>query len=139
MEVSYEGRTRRFSVNSISRSTAEAEDDPVTDLVGGFDSLSVGSLPPLSTVSWQTTVTLQDATKQAKLSEKVITTLLIYYSTEVSNVLLTTFQKEIEVLGPSASPQAYVSVGGLDKQIAQIRDLIEIPLTRPDLFRHFGQ
>ena len=32
----------------------------------------------------------------------------------------------------------YASVGGLDKQIAQIRDLIEIPLTRPDLFRHFG-
>lgn len=29
-------------------------------------------------------------------------------------------------------------MGGLDKQIEQIRDLIEIPLTRPDLFRHFG-
>ena len=33
---------------------------------------------------------------------------------------------------------AYASVGGLDKQIAQIRDLIEIPLTRPELFRQFG-
>lgn len=30
-------------------------------------------------------------------------------------------------------------MGGLDKQIAQIRDLIEIPLTRPELFRHFGE
>ena len=33
---------------------------------------------------------------------------------------------------------AYSAVGGLDKQIAQIRDLIEIPLTRPELFRQFG-
>ena len=33
---------------------------------------------------------------------------------------------------------AYTSVGGLDKQIALIRDLIEIPLTRPELFRHLG-
>ena len=36
------------------------------------------------------------------------------------------------------SADAYASVGGLDKQIAQIRDLIEIPLTRPELFRQFG-
>ena len=33
---------------------------------------------------------------------------------------------------------AYASVGGLDKQITEIRDLIEIPLTRPELFRQFG-
>lgn len=33
---------------------------------------------------------------------------------------------------------AYNAVGGLDKQITQVRDLIEIPLTRPELFRHFG-
>ena len=36
------------------------------------------------------------------------------------------------------SSDAYASVGGLDEQIAQIRDLIEIPLRRPELFRHFG-
>lgn len=29
-------------------------------------------------------------------------------------------------------------MGGLERQITQIRDLIEIPLTRPELFRHFG-
>ncbi|KAL1742695.1 P-loop containing nucleoside triphosphate hydrolase protein [Schizophyllum fasciatum] len=40
---------------------------------------------------------------------------------------------------PSISDQtAYSSVGGLGKQIAEIRDLLEIPLTRPDLFRNFG-
>ncbi|CAG8617993.1 3966_t:CDS:2, partial [Acaulospora colombiana] len=31
----------------------------------------------------------------------------------------------------------YESVGGLSRQISQIRDLIEIPLTRPSLFSHF--
>jgi AAA family ATPase len=29
-------------------------------------------------------------------------------------------------------------VGGLSKQISEIRDLLEIPLTRPDLYRYFG-
>ncbi|OCB85958.1 AAA family ATPase [Sanghuangporus baumii] len=42
-----------------------------------------------------------------------------------------------DILGSSAV-DGYASVGGLDRQISQIRDLIEIPLTRPDLFRHFG-
>lgn len=34
---------------------------------------------------------------------------------------------------------AYSSVGGLNKQIEEIRDLLEIPLTRPELFRYFGE
>ncbi|EJU00500.1 transitional endoplasmic reticulum ATPase [Dacryopinax primogenitus] len=33
---------------------------------------------------------------------------------------------------------AFASVGGLDRQIAEIRNLIELPLQRPDLFRRFG-
>ncbi|KAG8738459.1 AAA+-type ATPase, partial [Ceratobasidium sp. 414] len=32
----------------------------------------------------------------------------------------------------------YSTVGGLDKQIAAVRDLIEIPLTKPQLFHQFG-
>ncbi|CAE6457963.1 unnamed protein product [Rhizoctonia solani] len=32
----------------------------------------------------------------------------------------------------------YSTVGGLDKQIAVVRDLIEIPLTNPGLFHQFG-
>lgn len=47
-------------------------------------------------------------------------------------------QPEAVVHDDASSPNAYATVGGLDKQIAQIRDLIEIPLTRPDLFRQFG-
>lgn len=37
-----------------------------------------------------------------------------------------------------AASEAYATVGGLDKTIEQIRDLIEIPLIRPQLFAHFG-
>jgi len=37
-----------------------------------------------------------------------------------------------------SEPSPYESIGGLSKQISQIRDLIEIPLTRPDLFFHFN-
>jgi len=48
-------------------------------------------------------------------------------------------QAEIEKLPRAMGPGAYTSIGGLDNQIAQIRDLLEIPLTRPDLFRHFGK
>lgn len=45
-------------------------------------------------------------------------------------------------VGVSDEPQggdAYTAVGGLDEQIAQIRDLIEIPFRRPELFRHFRE
>lgn len=35
-------------------------------------------------------------------------------------------------------PISYESIGGLGSQIAQIRDLIELPLRRPHLFRSFG-
>jgi SpoVK/Ycf46/Vps4 family AAA+-type ATPase len=35
--------------------------------------------------------------------------------------------------------EAYASVGGLDVQVQQVRDLLEIPLTRPELFRHYGK
>lgn len=54
------------------------------------------------------------------------------------NVHMTQFQPEIEVLEHSPVNEAYSSVGGLNKQIAEIRDLLEIPLTRPELFRYFG-
>lgn len=48
------------------------------------------------------------------------------------------FQPDFEILAPSSVNEAYSSVGGLNKQIAEIRDLLEIPLTRPELFRYFG-
>jgi AAA family ATPase len=47
------------------------------------------------------------------------------------------YQLDIGVSEQSQGTDAYAAVGGLDEQIAQIRDLIEIPLRRPELFRHF--
>jgi AAA family ATPase len=49
------------------------------------------------------------------------------------------FQPDIETFEKTSSSDAYATVGGLNKTIAEIRDLIEIPLTRPELFAHFGE
>jgi ATP-dependent 26S proteasome regulatory subunit len=48
-------------------------------------------------------------------------------------------QPQIELLAQRSIKDAYSSVGGLNKQIEEIRDLLEIPLTRPELFRYFGK
>ena len=48
-------------------------------------------------------------------------------------------QQQIEVLAHRSIKDTYSSVGGLNKQIEEIRDLLEIPLTRPELFRYFGE
>ncbi|THH05291.1 hypothetical protein EW146_g9942 [Bondarzewia mesenterica] len=115
VQVQYEGQMRRFAVSSVL-SKRPAGDASVADLVDTLNGLSVESIPPLCIMDWETMVVIDDGTKLT-VSEK----------------------PQIESLGPSANPEVYSSVGGLDKQIAQIRDLIEIPLTRPDLFRHFGE
>ena len=47
-------------------------------------------------------------------------------------------QPDIETLEQTVPSDAYATVGGLEKAIAEIRNLIEIPLTRPELFAHFG-
>jgi AAA family ATPase len=48
-------------------------------------------------------------------------------------------QPQIEMLAQRSIKDAYSSVGGLNKQIEEIRDLLDIPLTRPELFRYFGE
>lgn len=40
--------------------------------------------------------------------------------------------------GAAVDHAAYRALGGLDAQIAAIRTLVELPLTRPELFRHYG-
>ncbi|KAJ1311262.1 hypothetical protein OPQ81_009760 [Rhizoctonia solani] len=47
-----------------------------------------------------------------------------------------TDEHETKIIANVGSP--YSTVGGLDKQIAVVRDLIEIPLTNPGLFHQFG-
>ncbi|ETW82240.1 AAA ATPase [Heterobasidion irregulare TC 32-1] len=112
IEVQYEGQTRRFIVSSATKNSSE---ETVTDLADKLNGLSVDALPAFCTVGWDTVVTIEDNTE-----------------------LIVPEKPPIENLGPHRSQEAYASVGGLEKQITQIRDLIEIPLTRPDLFRHFG-
>lgn len=49
------------------------------------------------------------------------------------------------VSGGSATPTkdgdlpGYESIGGMESQIEQIRELVEWPLTRPELYQHFGK
>lgn len=57
----------------------------------------------------------------------------------VTNLRRYLLQLEIEILKHQSASDAYSSVGGLEKQIGEIRDLVEIPLVRPDLFRYFGK
>ncbi|KAH9913006.1 AAA family ATPase [Fomitopsis serialis] len=116
VEVSYEGRSRRFAVSAVNEAEGHAD-----DLSENLAALSIAKeeKPHLWTVDWDVIVRLdrdgeksdRDGTAEAALGKGI--------------------ERDVD-------PNAYAAVGGLDKQIAQIRDLIEIPLTRPELFRHFG-
>ncbi|KAI0691255.1 AAA family ATPase [Cerioporus squamosus] len=118
-DIVYEAKTRRFTLSSVSTSR-EAEEDP--DTADKIQSLSLSDTPPkLWTVGWETTVVLNtDSSKTAEDKRDAA-------SNEADRAIEHGVEKD-----------AYKSVGGLDKQIAQIRDLIEIPLTQPELFRQFG-
>lgn len=39
---------------------------------------------------------------------------------------------------PNGDLAGYEAIGGMDAQIEQIRELVEWPLTRPELYNHFG-
>ncbi|TBU25070.1 AAA family ATPase [Dichomitus squalens] len=119
IDVLYEGQTRRFSVSSVS-TNHEAEQSP--DIADDIQSLSLCDTPPkLWTVGWETAVFLD--TESSKTGEEP--------HPGTSKDSMNAVERGVE-------KDAYSAVGGLDKQIAQIRDLIEIPLTRPELFRQFG-
>ncbi|KAA1099887.1 AAA+-type ATPase [Puccinia graminis f. sp. tritici] len=42
------------------------------------------------------------------------------------------------LLTQSADQIGYEAIGGLQSQIEQIREMVELPLTRPELYSHFG-
>ncbi|KAI9065950.1 AAA-domain-containing protein [Trametes sanguinea] len=118
LDVVYEGRKRRFAVSAVS-TNREAEES--ADLAAGVQALSLTDTPPkLWTVGWETIVVLESDSSNSA-SEGASADAGAGHAVE-----------------RGVSADAYASVGGLDKQIAQIRDLIEIPLTRPELFRQFG-
>ncbi|KAI0783501.1 AAA family ATPase [Abortiporus biennis] len=116
LDVVYEGRTRRFVLSKVATSSSDEEHND-KNLAETFNNLSLNAGPPkLWTVGWDTVVSVVDDTPNIN-------------SDELSDT---------QIIERTVSPDAYAAVGGLDKQISQIRDLIEIPLTRPELFRHFG-
>ncbi|KZT12250.1 AAA family ATPase [Laetiporus sulphureus 93-53] len=117
VDIVYEGNTRRFCVSSVSpgRGASAGEED---ELAGSLRSMSLDA-SKLWIVDWETEVYLDRHSSET--------------GPEGSANKLATHGVE-----SATGTDAYAAVGGLDKQIAQIRDLIEIPLTRPELFRHFG-
>ncbi|KII87583.1 hypothetical protein PLICRDRAFT_690240 [Plicaturopsis crispa FD-325 SS-3] len=110
LEILYEGRKRRFVVVHISAQHRDAKSS-VEALAHNVSELSLDSSWKVWTAGWDTSVVLLDSDKH---------------------------ESEAEVVAQTPPSDAYGSVGGLDKQVAQIRDLLEIPLTRPELFRHLG-
>ncbi|KAL1704725.1 P-loop containing nucleoside triphosphate hydrolase protein [Schizophyllum commune] len=94
---------------------AGATTDPVDAITKGLGDISIQSTPRLGYISWDTAVSI-GAGDPSEHAAPAAT----------------------EALPAAPDQSAYSSVGGLGKQIAEIRDLLEIPLTRPDLFRNFG-
>lgn len=138
----YEGRSRRFAVSSVSTT----RDDQQPDIADDIQSLSLSDGPPkLWTVGWETTVSLKTESSRAEEaggsgSKQVsFDRSSMRYGTDTSFRALWSTQESSGAVERGVEKDAYSAVGGLDKQIAQIRDLIEIPLTRPELFRQFGQ
>ncbi|KAJ3475296.1 hypothetical protein NLI96_g11932 [Meripilus lineatus] len=93
----------------------------IEDLAADLETLSLRTRAQLWIVGWDTEISLVDAART---------------DPDPTSAIRPTKEKSVE--HRTAAPDAYAAVGGLDRQISQIRDLIEIPLTRPELFRHFG-
>jgi AAA family ATPase len=74
------------------------------------------------------------------LDSLTIDTIPIWIATWDSEIVIRS-QKSVperDTQKKKSQEDAYSSVGGLGRQITQIRDLLEIPLTRPELFKRFG-
>lgn len=117
IEVPYQGEIRIFSVDSVSAHHS-ASSDSVNTITRDLGLLATEVRPSLWTAGWETTVSILEDVAD-------------------NNVNLTQ-KSDIETLPHTSISDAYAAVGGLDKTITQIRDLLEIPLTRPELFGYFG-
>ncbi|KAG9019279.1 AAA+-type ATPase [Tulasnella sp. 427] len=108
IELTYEGRTRRFRTKRITSSDPKSLVDDLELPLRSLDLDSTVTRLQVWSVDWDT---------QIKLEENDRT------------------QLDLPLTGPG---NPYADVGGLDKEINEVRDLIEIPLTRPELFKRFG-
>ncbi|KAH7344827.1 P-loop containing nucleoside triphosphate hydrolase protein [Rhizoctonia solani] len=123
LAVTFEGHPRVFQILEFGRDHSEklAEDIAGLSITEGIDWRSV--IQSAAEVDWDTRVDIADEheTKVRAWTISIRPSLRVPPQPQVANV---------------GSP--YSTVGGLDKQIAVVRDLIEIPLTNPGLFHQFG-
>src|SRR5712675_3485322 len=129
IQVRYEDNARFFSIATVSTRAAGKHGSNISESLGA---LRVDDAIRLYIVDWDTTITIEDNVQFPK-SQSLAVRRSFFYFLSSNNCGQLDF-------GISEQPQvtgAYAAVGGLDEQIAQIRDLIEIPLQRPELFRHF--
>ncbi|KAG0701900.1 P-loop containing nucleoside triphosphate hydrolase protein [Suillus ampliporus] len=117
VEVPYQGEIRRFSIESVSAHRS-ALGGSVSTITCDLNSLAIRVRPSLWKAGWDTIVSILEdvADNDVGLMQK----------------------SDVETLPHTSISDAYAAVGGLDKTITQIRDLLEIPLTRPELFGYFG-
>ncbi|KAF8491156.1 AAA family ATPase [Russula emetica] len=115
VQVQYEGRMRLFSVATVSTRKQNTR-DPDSDISESLGALTMNVIARLYIVDWDTAVAIEDNV-QAPASRSLTL--------------------DVGVIDKPQSADPYTAVGGLDEQIAQIRDLIDIPFRRPDLFHHF--
>ncbi|KAF9448797.1 AAA family ATPase [Macrolepiota fuliginosa MF-IS2] len=116
-EVHYEGRRRRFTIASITPK-GSPDLEAAGSLTRGLETLSLTTTPQIWLTTWDITVALTGSDLEGEPQA--------------------IHKPEIEILDHQSTSDAYSSVGGLERQISEIRDLLEIPLTRPELFRYFG-
>ncbi|KAG9036997.1 AAA+-type ATPase [Tulasnella sp. JGI-2019a] len=114
-QVAYEGKTRRFLVNSIlPLPHAPEKQSSVED---GLASLSLNKPIPSAT-DYQIAI--------------------VGWDTQVKSVPSSRSSKVLSPLHSEPTSLAYADVGGLDHHITLIRELIDIPLTQPHLFKQFN-
>ncbi|KAG8944521.1 AAA+-type ATPase [Tulasnella sp. 424] len=109
VELTYEGQTREFRVKEIQSSLLGSSMDGLETHLSSLNLDSAVPKPQVWSVDWDTQVSIKDRE-----------------------------QEQLEPPTTIVPHNPYADVGGLDKEIAEVRDLIEIPLTQPDLFKRFG-
>jgi AAA family ATPase len=136
VQVQYEGIKRCFAVSSVSRTARNAK-DIASDVSESLSALDINDLSSIYIVDWDTTVAIDDGIQASESKPSEVGNDLRVVQFFVPSDLGAQF--DVGVSEQAQGTDAYTSVGGLDEQISQVRDLIEIPLRCPELFRHFGE
>jgi AAA family ATPase len=105
------------------------------------DSSPVSSAATVWSVGWDTTVHLHtlDAPSSTPPAPVAFQTKKVFSLTSTQAFpLAEELQNPVGELPNEPVDRAYTSVGGLDAQVAKVRQLLEVPLTRPELFAHYG-